>query len=279
MKTALDLVGGGAKGIITAGAVKYIVEKGVHYDAVFATSSGSLNAVFLAMGDIDLLERMWLTISNRDVRKLTPWKLLTKDACVYDSTPLYKTILKYLDMAKIRANPIPHIITLTDYKLTEPFHVMLNNEHYPENVARYLLASCSIPLLFAPVSGRFYDGGVMDDYNVGHALDLWYQRQIVVHPSRPAPIDVKGFQGALDVLMTCMGWANYQHMKARFAKDNKDLIEVIPAQQISLPIMDFDYKSHDRKKLIQFGYDLARSTFEASRPPVFAEYQAPQRSR
>lgn len=262
MKTALCLVGGGAKGIVTCGAIKYLLQKKVPYDAVFASSSGALNAGVLAMGDYELLEHLWLNLTNRDVRTFKPWLLLTRDACVYDSTPLYKTLLKYLNIDKIRANPIPHIVTLTDFQLTQPFHVMLNKEVSVSRLAAYLLGSASIPLLFSPVMQRYYDGGVMDDYNVGHALDLYYQRAIVVHPSRPGPVQVKGFQEALDVMTTCMGWSNYLHMKARFAKNESNLIEVIPKEPVKLSILDFDYKGQDRKALIQLGYDMTQRAFE-----------------
>lgn len=262
IKTALCLVGGGAKGIVTCGSLKYLLEKKIPYDAVFASSSGALNAGILAMGDLELLEHLWLNLTNRDVRTFKPWLMLTRNACLYDSTPLYRTLLRYLDIEKIRANPIPHIITLTDYQLTEPFHVMLNKEMSVSTLAAYMLGSASIPLLFPPVMGRYYDGGVMDDYNCGHSLDLWYQRAIVVHPSRPAPIQVKGFQEAIDVMATCMGWANYLAMKARYAKNENNLIEVIPKEPVKLNILDFDYKGHDRKALIQLGYDMARRTFE-----------------
>lgn len=260
MKIALNLVGGGAKGIITCGAVKYMVLNQVPYDAVFATSSGALNCALLAMGDIELLEYLWLHLRNKDVRSFTPWKLFTKEACVYDSTPLFKTLLKYLDQDKIRANPKPHVITLTDYKALAPFHVLLNNEHYVDNVAAYLLASCSIPLCFAPVRKRFYDGGIMDNYNMGHALDLWYQKSIIIHPSVPAPFEIKGFNEALGVLTTLPGQGVYKAIKARF-KGN--LVEVAPtADAPKLQVLDFDYKGYDRKDLIQYGYDMAKRVFE-----------------
>lgn len=262
ISTALSLVGGGAKGIVTCGALKYMVEHKINYDAVFASSSGALNAVILCMGDIELLEHLWLNISNKDVRLFRPWKLLTSDASLYDSTPLYKTLMRYVDIDKVRAQPKPHIITLTDYKLVEPFHVMINKEIDVSRLCKYLLASCSIPLLFPPVMGRYYDGGVMDDYNIGHALDLYYQRNIVIHPAFPGPITVKGYQEAIDVLKTCMGWSNYLHMRSRFARDSANLIEVIPQHLIDLPILDFDYKGHDRHELISYGYQMAQYVFE-----------------
>lgn len=262
VKTALDLVGGGAKGIITCGALKYIVQQKVHYDAVFATSSGALNAAILATGDIDLLEHLWLNISNKDVRKLAPWKLLTPEACLYDSTPLYKTLQKYVDVDKIRKNPIPHVITLTDYKLTEVAHIDIRHEIDKSKLCKYLLASASIPLLFPPVLGRYYDGGVMDDYNAGHALSLWFERNIVIHPSRPSPFTIKGYQEAIEALTTCMGWATWLAMKERFAKNQANLIEIIPEHPIQLGVLDFDYKGHDRHELIKYGYDMAKAKLE-----------------
>lgn len=261
MKVALELVGGGAKGIITCGVLKYLVAKNVQYDAVFATSSGSLNAAILAMGDIELLEHLWLNLRNKDVRSFAPWKLLTKEACVYDSTPLFTTLLKYLDISKIRANTKMHIITLTDYVEMKPFHILLNGEHDVHNVASYLVASCSIPLCFAPVRNRFYDGGIMDNYNAGHALDLDFERSIIVHPAVPGARSVKGFSEALDILTTLPGWGNYLAIKARFTPDR--LVEIMPGKDApKLKILDFDYKGYERKDLIKYGYDMAQRTFE-----------------
>lgn len=260
IKTALELVGGGAKGIVTAGALKYMVAKGVNYDAVFATSSGALNCAFLGMGDIELLEWLWLNLKTKDVMSLAPWRLFTKDACIWDSSPLYRTLLKHIDIDKLRANPKMHVITLTDFVKMEPSHVLLNNEHYVENVCSYLLASCSIPVAFPPVHGKYYDGGVMDNYNAGHALDLNFKNNIIIFPSVATGFRVNSLKDAIDISITLPGCGNYRSIKSRFTTN---ITEVKPdANGPKLSILDFDYKGYERKALIQYGYDMAKRVFE-----------------
>lgn len=261
MRTSLNIVGGGAKGIVTFGSLKYIKEYNVPYDMMCGTSSGALNAALFAQGDIDVMEHMWLTIENSDVRTLAPWKLLFNGGCLYDSTPLLKTLQKYIDINKLRACLTPVWITVTDFQNCEPVRFKIN--HSELDVPLMLVASSSIPGGFPPVMGRYCDGGVMDDYNVDFSLAQGAERVIILHPSRPAPVKLNNpgnwnMNDSLEVLTSLPTWAQYLDMIKDFPNDDR-LIVVMPPQPIPVSTLDFSYKGQDRKQLIKYGYDLAKA--------------------
>ena len=52
LRGALVMQGGGTRGIYTAGALDYLMEQGITFDAVYGTSAGALNGADFLSGDI-----------------------------------------------------------------------------------------------------------------------------------------------------------------------------------------------------------------------------------
>jgi len=61
---ALALAAGGARGVYQAGAMLFLAEQGIRFNAVAGTSVGALNGAFYAQGDgsvahIERLRELW----------------------------------------------------------------------------------------------------------------------------------------------------------------------------------------------------------------------------
>ncbi|MCX2746035.1 patatin-like phospholipase family protein [Mangrovivirga sp. M17] len=68
MKRALITSGGGAKGAFSVGALSYIFNNNLgDFDIISGTSTGSLIAVFAAIGDIETLKDVYTNVVNDDI--------------------------------------------------------------------------------------------------------------------------------------------------------------------------------------------------------------------
>lgn len=272
---ALCLVGGGAKGIIQAGMLKRVSELGLKIDMIFGTSSGSLNAAMYSQGDIDLMIKLWMTIENKDVKRLSICNMI-KQKSIYDSSPLAATIGKYIDPAKLA---IPTWATVTSTQTNSAQHVRVDKQ---VDCHKTLLASTSIPIYF-PVIGGYVDGGVSDDYCIGAAIADGADEIIVCHPSRPSVLKATNAIGIGEWAYETTMWNNYVHQMAnaglsasaqdklmptgRIADDlplraisSKPVrIRVcIPDAPVDISVLDFSYKGQSRAKIIDQGYQIAK---------------------
>lgn len=281
MLRALNLVGGGAKGIIQAGMLQRIDEIKMPVDLIYGTSAGALNAAMFSQRDIQRMLDLWLTITNKDVKRLAPWKMFT-DACIYDNAPLLATLQKHVQPGLMR---IPTRVTLTDTFANAAKHVRIDCD--PRCVIN-LLATTAIPGLFPKVNNCF-DGGVTDNYNIRAACDAGVDEIVVLHPSRPAPFKGKTLTELLGWAYELTSWSNYVHEMEGMGlhhsaneqrvlvykkppvitdsktpepliPENMHTVRVrvcIPTEPINVPLFDFEYKGQDRKAIIKQGYDLA----------------------
>lgn len=244
--------------------MKRISELNIKFDAIYGTSSGALNAAIFSQGDIDLMLHLWTTITNKDVRSISPIKLLTGKG-IYDSKPLAKTIAKYVDPTRLK---IPTFITVTDTRTSNAVHIRIDNSPACNQA---LLASASIPVFFPVVAGCYYDGGVTDDYNIGAAAQAGADEIIVCHPSRPSGLKGDTIPKIAAWAYETTLWSNYVH-----EMENNGLVPIpanqftsrynkpirvrvcIPDVPVDVSTLDFSYKNLDRSQLIQQGYDLAK---------------------
>lgn len=264
-KRSLNIVGAGARGIYTAGMLKAFHEiTGGDFDEMYCCSSGSLSGALYAQGDLDLLEHVWLTIRNRDVRIFNPLKIFGKEACLYDNTPLEKTLRKYIDIEKIRLRRKPVYVSMTSLRNSGNVRFRLDVPRTDIDPIYPLIASASPPILADPIKIQgttYYDGGCSDLYGV-HAAALSGATEIVIlHPNRPSEWTIRNILDAHDFMMSVPMFNIYQTEKEALDLLPPDrrprLIEVMPEQRMPGTLYDFDFKGLDRKALIKAGYDLA----------------------
>ncbi len=153
--TGLVLSGGGARGFAHLGVIQALTECGIHIHRISGVSAGAIAAAFFAAGyspiDImgflnekDYLKYFRLTIPNRGLVK---------------NTALYKLMLEVLP-PNIDDLKIPTSITVTELNSGTCIHL----DSGP--LARAVLASTSIPVIFQPVVWKkksYVDGGVMNN--------------------------------------------------------------------------------------------------------------------
>lgn len=255
---SLNLVGAGSKGIITCGALKRIHELGIKPDIICGTSSGALNAMLFAQGDMEFLEQLWLGIRDCDVHTgVHLWDMFGGCPHFYDNTPLLRTIQKYFWPEKIQT---PYWVTATDIAQSIPVRTRIDS--HSRNAWHDILASTAIPILFPPVGGK-YDGGVTDNYNIRFAIEQGATEVIIIHPSVPQSVKMRNVIDVIAWTIHAGEWANYINEMSDLSRPGCyphafKITPIVNATPLDLSVLDFSYKGYDRKDLIQIGYDMTK---------------------
>ncbi|HCW06760.1 MAG TPA: patatin [Cytophagales bacterium] len=156
MKIGIALSGGGARGIAHIGILKALEEMGVKISVMSGTSAGSIVASLYAYGFTpdQIFELVTKLSLLKSVRPAWAWSgLLTMDG-------LKELILKNIPENDFSALKIPLTIAATEIRRGEV------NYFSTGELASAVVASCSIPVVFNPVSfngNLFVDGGLLDN--------------------------------------------------------------------------------------------------------------------
>jgi NTE family protein len=191
---AVVLSGGGAKGAFQVGVLdELITNRGVKVDIVVGVSTGALQALGTAQGDVPGMVRQWLNIKgNKDIYTDAGGViggLLGGDA-LYDPKPLRKVIRNFADEAKLKATGVKMLLGVVNLG-TGVFRTI--DETVP-NIADWVYASCAMPVFFPPlvskdtagVKEQWVDGGVRNVTPLDAALEMNPRGVIVVRAS-PKP--------------------------------------------------------------------------------------------
>lgn len=155
-KTGLVLSGGGTRGFAHLGVIAALFEKGIKPDVISGTSAGAIAGAFIAAGK-----------TPNEIRIL-----LKKDSFLkYTKLQLPKDGLMKLDgLKEVFHNEIP-VKNLDELQI--PLFVTVSNLNSGKveyrncgKLDETVLASSSIPILFAPVKidgNLFVDGGLLDN--------------------------------------------------------------------------------------------------------------------
>lgn len=279
MKTALMLAGGGARGILQVGYLKAWLELGLQYETLYCSSVGALNGLLLHQGEFDKLEDLWLNIKTDDVylfNAFTLWNMFTPKACVFDSSPLYKLIKKYVNYDKLAANKTKMVINTTDFTNWKPYSLDIHSLN-KDNIADFLRASSSPPLAFEPVHFEnkiLVDAGIINNYSINSAAKDGHDTMVVMTPTRVEPkAKVNNIIDMLDLMTSVPEYGYFDRELGCVEKINhiidqvNEVLEpdfrkikisvVIPDKPTGIELLNFNYKQ-DRKELIKLGYDLAK---------------------
>lgn len=155
-KTGLVLSGGGTRGFAHLGVIDALLEKGIKPDVISGVSAGSIVGAFIAGGKsphetMEIFKKGWFF-------KYTKLQLPVNGLLKLDG--LKEIVDREIDFKNLEDSPLPFHIAVAnlnqgkvEYKNSGP-------------LGKTVLASSSIPVLFAPVelAGQFYvDGGLMDN--------------------------------------------------------------------------------------------------------------------
>lgn len=169
-KRVLVLSGGGAKGAFAAGAIKHlVVERGLAFEVVVGTSTGSLLAPLVVTQDIADLLNIYENVEDQDVLTDRPDLLafLFSDA-LSGSEPLERLISRFVGEKrrydKLVNSPVELFVTVVNLQTG---NVEYGNQHQDSKAVflKKILASASVPVLMPPVRigpCDYVDGGVKD---------------------------------------------------------------------------------------------------------------------
>jgi NTE family protein len=158
-KTGLVLSGGGTRGFAHLGVIAALFDKGIKPDVISGTSAGAIAGAFIAAGKNphDILE----TFKKGSFFTFTKLQIPRDGLMKLDG--LKEIIQKEIPFEKIEDLNIPFYVAvsnlntgLVEYRNSGPIGVTV-------------LASSSIPILFAPVTlddNSFVDGGLLDNIPV-----------------------------------------------------------------------------------------------------------------
>ncbi len=164
-KTGLVLSGGGARGFAHLGAIEALAEKGIRPDVISGVSAGSIVGAFIAAGKStgEILK----IFKKGGFLKYTKLHLPKNGLLKLDG--LREVIESEIDAKNIEELKIPLFVGVSnlnsgriEYRNSGP-------------LALTVLASSSIPILFAPIEidGDFFvDGGLMNNIPIAPIKDL-----------------------------------------------------------------------------------------------------------
>lgn len=197
-KIALVLSGGGAKGAFQAGALDAFFEHGYEFDALSGVSVGALNGAMIATKQFDELQKLWKTITQRDILHSRSLGEVIKQFV------LYKIGISEPPRGLNNLSPLKRLLSnhLFGKEIRIPFHfgfVVLENGNYVNATIRQeghrideddilrVLASSAIPFQFDPVD--FYeqtlvDGGIRNVSPIAQVLP-YNPDEIVIIPTKP----------------------------------------------------------------------------------------------
>ena len=200
MTRALVISGGGSKGAFAIGVLKQFQQQypELEFDKFVGTSTGSLIVPLAALGEIDLLEQIYITQSEGTiVKKLRIGDRLNQDS-IFDANPLMNLINKYFTDDKYQAiqDSGKKIYLNTTCLQTEDIVVFTNdaeavsNDNYHvrllqngNHFRRAVMASACQPVFMPTIqvnrdlSGnpekdyQYVDGGVREYAGVEMAID------------------------------------------------------------------------------------------------------------
>lgn len=176
MKICLILSGGGSNGIVQVGYCKYFYERGIEFEVITGTSTGSLQGAMYAQGRYDNLLKIWHSIkSHKDIyRHHIPFSYVQGIfmKSLYSAAPLRKKINEYVDIDTL-INSKQKFTSCSTNITTNTLKYVKSIEENREIIKDFIYASAAFPTAFEPLlyNGEyFWDGGLMEPIPVKEAV-------------------------------------------------------------------------------------------------------------
>lgn len=201
MGKALCISGGGALGAYGGGLAQNLAEKGHKWDLIIGTSTGSLLAPLVALGDFKRLREFYTNVTQNDIFKVNPfksngklnllraaWRVMRGQKSLGDSSNLQnliKTAFTIADYTKLREqNKVQVIVTVVNATKKRIEYKSLHDCGYLD-FCDWIYASACVPILmseFIKNGDIYWDGGVMEHTPLNHCLELGYNEvDIIIH--------------------------------------------------------------------------------------------------
>jgi NTE family protein len=250
--------------------LRALYEHGVTADLLVGTSVGALNAAFLASrpqrpDTVSTLARIWQTLERVHVFPVSVRALLgglcgQRDHLVPDRG-LRRLIQRHIEFDDLVDAPTPlHVVA---FDMLTGRDVLLSSGPALEAIA----AATAIPGVFPPVrlgERYLFDGGVVNNTPISHAVELGAERIYVLSTQPPDPALGRPPRGALDSALYGLGLLVDSRLAAdieRYAKQAELIVLPVPRTARIAPT-DFAHAA----RLIRDAHVLSRDRLRQSVP-------------
>ena len=214
MKTGLFLTPGAARAAYQVGAVQELLRLGVRFDVVGASSVGSLNAAFVATGQVDRLAELWAGWRTADIAGLD-WAELLRGALFRSRNLMHNRPQKerVIDAHLNDAPLLPGVrLRFNLANLTTGGQEILEWPGGPMALADGVNASVAVPGAIRPVEAlgaQLADGLTVDGFPLERVLlEVGLDRAFVVGVAPRAPID-RPVRNPYQSLLRAVEWNQY----------------------------------------------------------------------
>ena len=214
-KLGLCMTGGGSRGAYQIGAAKALYDLGIfpQIQAFSGTSIGSANAAVLATRTIEKAKDIWFTLPEDNISRNTHQtdskgetrrRFLEIDRGIYSMDNFEDLMIDAVDYDRLKKCEVYATVSrggkkeeglLELVKASYRHYIQKESEvlYLPlqdlseKQAVKSIIASCSIPILFPPVTldGRkYYDGGVFDNVPIKPLVDNGCDEIIILHLHR-----------------------------------------------------------------------------------------------
>lgn len=263
-KIAVVLSGGGSRGALQVGALKYLSHKGVPIQTYYGTSIGALNAAGMATVGIDELERIWLNVKSRWDIFSPNWQFLVPPLVdgFYKTKPLRKIIDDILKQGRISKA----VVCKVDLEAGAVRYGRSSDPDFADSVH----ASAAFPLLVSPVKRVMADGGLREMAPLAQAIRDGADRIIAIltaplkgnYPKWKKPrlfpfhsLTFRVFDIIMhEIMLNDISLCVERNRNSRYRKVD---LEVYAPKEHVIGLREFDSKKI--KEAIDAGYEMARS--------------------
>ncbi len=182
--TGIIDVGGGMRGVFSAGIYDRFLEEGISFDLCIGVSAGSANLISYVAGHRNRLRRFYVDYARRK-------QYMSLDNFLHSGSYIgldyiYSTLSNAggedpLNYDAFIANPADFITVVTDGETGEPIYFPKSS--IKRDNLTVIKASCCLPAICKPIviDGRdCFDGGISDPIPLQKAFDMGCDKVIVV---------------------------------------------------------------------------------------------------
>jgi len=253
--TAIVLSGGGIRGPLEVGALQSLLEHGVKPDFLVGTSAGAINAAYMAamgpdLASIPSLQAAWRKGTKASVypgnASTIAWRFLTGKDGAFASDSMRTLITANLPpgVATFGQLKCPCYITAVDL---QSGRLYLFGEDPEAPLVDAIMASCSIPVLQAPVAYQglqLVDGGVVAATPAGVALDKGATKIYAVNVGRGEEVEAP-VHGIINILYrtldTFVAQSLFEDLERAEADPSIELHHIHISAFSGLPFDDFSH--------------------------------------
>ena len=183
MSTSLILEGGGYRGQFTSGVLDIFMEQGLYFDAVYAVSAGSLNAMGYLAHQIGRANR--INLAFRDDKRYMGWSSFLTSGSIVSPEFMYQVIQDEIDpfdytSFNLQAKCTSFYSVVSEMSLGQPEYHKI--EVLPRDID-WVRASATLPVVSKKVQleGKYYlDGGITDAIPLNKSLADGHTKHVVV---------------------------------------------------------------------------------------------------